>query len=68
LNLVSTDADVLAQLRREPLLLAILATDPPKSSSRYVQVNLGILESEVMWRKRCSLGLILQDAESAALQ
>ena len=48
LNLAKQLPEVLEHLRRSPLLLAILATDPPKSSSLYVQVSLGILLSEVM--------------------
>ena len=51
LNFCSTVAEVCAQLRQPPLLLAILATLPPKSSSLYVHVSLGRELSEVMCKK-----------------
>ena len=65
LNLAKQEPEVLEHLRILPLLLAILATDPPKSSSLYVQVSLGILLSEVMWRNRWSFGLSLKAKSSA---
>ena len=60
LNLDKQTIAVLLHLRTLPLLLDILATDPPKSSSLYVQVSLGRLLSEVMWRNKWSFGLIRQ--------
>ena len=57
LSFCSIVAEVDAQLRQPPLLLAILATLPPKSSSLYVHVNLGRELSEVMCKKKMKLGL-----------
>ena len=59
LNFCSTVAEVAAQLRQPPILLAILATLPPKSSSLYVHVSLGRELSEVMCKKRWSLGFMI---------
>ena len=68
LNLARHTLEVLLHLRRLPLLLAILATDPPKSSSLYVHTNLGRLLLDVMCRNRWSFGLILKALSSAGFK
>ncbi len=67
LNLVKQAEDVELHFSRPPLLRDILATDPPKSSSLYVQTSLGKLLSLVMCKNKCSLGLMRHALSSKAL-